>query len=168
MFRCTGQTSNGTRCRCRVSQENGTCSWHKPIEGDSTCPICMEVMTQRNVREMPCGHKFHKKCINKWKNEGNRSCPMCREPFDIPEFRVTVTIEPLVNGTIYETTVLDASNSISNVVTNVGLNIDDISHLTTQLSIEADNIEMLRNVLERIGLDLDYANLDSLMRRDTE
>lgn len=93
---------------------------------------------------------------------------MCREPFDIPEFRVTVTIEPLVNGTIYETTVLDASNSISNVVTNVGLNIDDISHLTTQLSIEADNIEMLRNVLERIGLDLDYANLDSLMRRDTE
>jgi len=50
-------------------------------EDDSAeaCPICMENF-QRNeeVRILPCKHKFHKKCIDKWFEEKN-SCAICRQ-----------------------------------------------------------------------------------------
>ena len=167
MFRCGVPTSSGRRCRCIVSEENATCSWHTQV-GTEPCSICMEPMTQRNSKELPCGHRFHKKCINKWKNEGNRTCPLCREPFDLPEFRVTVTIEPLIDSNIYQNVTFDSSNSFSSIVSNVGLNVDELSQFTTHLSLEADDIQTLQSVLNRIGLELDYANLDALLRRDTE
>lgn len=168
MFRCIGTTSSGARCRCRVAVENSYCSWHAPIDSEP-CSICMETITQRNVKQLDCGHMFHKKCISTWKNEGHRSCPLCREPFDMPEFKVTVTIEPLINNSnIYQNVTFDSSNSFTSIVSNVGLNVDELSQFTTYLSLEADDLQTLHSVLNRIGMELDYANLDALIRRDTE
>jgi hypothetical protein len=42
------------------------------------CNICLGAMLQpRLTKTLPCGHKFHRKCIDKW-NANNPSCPLCR------------------------------------------------------------------------------------------
>lgn len=51
---------------------------------DIECCICCEnVKTNEYIRELNCGHVFHKKCIDKWllssmKEKETVSCPICR------------------------------------------------------------------------------------------
>ena len=40
------------------------------------CSICLEENNKRCV-QLPCGHKFHKVCINTWFNN-SKECPLCR------------------------------------------------------------------------------------------
>ncbi|CAM8991596.1 unnamed protein product [Rhodiola kirilowii] len=47
-------------------------------EPGEECAICLEEYeNQDQVREMPCKHKFHKRCVDKWLKM-NGSCPICR------------------------------------------------------------------------------------------
>ena len=41
------------------------------------CSICLKHI-KKNTSVLSCGHQYHKKCINKWKNINNQ-CPICRE-----------------------------------------------------------------------------------------
>ena len=43
----------------------------------SNCSICFNLMS-KDISKLPCDHIFHKKCINKWIDHGNGSCPVCR------------------------------------------------------------------------------------------
>ncbi|KAJ3673373.1 hypothetical protein LUZ60_006747 [Juncus effusus] len=55
-------------------------------EGESACVVCLEGLFEREeeglVKEMPCGHKYHGDCIEKWLRI-HGSCPVCR--FRMPE-----------------------------------------------------------------------------------
>lgn len=47
------------------------------------CICCEEVKSSEFIRELNCGHAFHKKCIDKWLVNSMReketiSCPVCR------------------------------------------------------------------------------------------
>ena len=42
------------------------------------CPICYESIAKENTQTLNCHHKFHKRCIKKWKRGNNAKCPMCR------------------------------------------------------------------------------------------
>ena len=47
---------------------------------EDLCPICLENFTTNNcvIRELKCGHIFHKKCIDKWLyNSEKMECPYC-------------------------------------------------------------------------------------------
>ncbi|KAL2532088.1 RING/U-box superfamily protein [Abeliophyllum distichum] len=47
------------------------------------CPICLsEFEVNQDVKQMPCNHKFHSDCINKWLGI-HGSCPFCR--YKMPE-----------------------------------------------------------------------------------
>jgi hypothetical protein len=47
-------------------------------ESQISCVVCMCDFSQRQrVRELPCQHIFHAKCIDKWLKT-NRTCPLCR------------------------------------------------------------------------------------------
>ena len=166
MFRCTGTNSSGDPCKNIVRTEKGTCCWHTPIRHtDPQCSVCLETMTTRNFRTLECGHTFHPKCLKKWKRQGNRTCPMCREAFDTPEFNVTITVEPLVGDRL----TFDASSSSDRIFNRLDLDIDNLAqYSSTQLSFEADNLNNLRSVLSEIGVDLNGTDLYSLIRRDTE
>lgn len=166
MAYCGANTQAGCPCKAKVAGEGMRCYWHRPVEGDSTCSVCMECMTERNSRELECRHRFHKKCLNKWKLEGNRTCPLCREHFDVPMFDVKVTITP--NTAEYREAVFDASESASNIFSSLGLYESNYREFATQMTLEADDLNTLRSVLERVGISLDNTDLDALITRDTE
>lgn len=164
---CGAQTPSGTECKSRVRTAGERCQWHKPIDDpDPNCSVCMDYMTTRNSRELGCGHKFHKKCLQKWKLEGNRTCPLCREGFDEPQFRVTVNIESLSNN--FNSSSFDASDRSINIFDSLRLDPGEMQGFSTELTMEAEDLDTLRSVLHRIGLELDRADLDSLLTRDTE
>jgi hypothetical protein len=41
------------------------------------CPICLKLMGGIYVKQIPCGHTFHVKCLKAWESK-KFSCPMCR------------------------------------------------------------------------------------------
>ena len=45
------------------------------------CPICLDTMSDA-FRTLPCGHKYHEVCIQKWKDACSiPQCPLCRRSF---------------------------------------------------------------------------------------
>lgn len=44
----------------------------------TTCVVCMcDFEDQQMLRDLPCSHMFHAKCVDKWLKT-NRTCPICR------------------------------------------------------------------------------------------
>lgn len=49
---------------------------------EAECVVCLEKLFEKEkeevvVKEMPCGHRYHGECIEKWLHM-HGSCPMCR------------------------------------------------------------------------------------------
>ncbi|XP_068643764.1 E3 ubiquitin-protein ligase MPSR1-like [Aristolochia californica] len=51
-------------------------------DGDKDCAICLEEMEE--AKEMPCRHRFHSNCIEKWLGM-HGSCPCCRYAMPVEE-----------------------------------------------------------------------------------
>ena len=73
------------------------------VGGSNQCIICMEDYSKDHVHcatELKCGHVFGRSCIVKW-DDAHSSCPMCRQPFTIPENpsagRLTTAIKEVFN-----------------------------------------------------------------------
>lgn len=53
------------------------------------CCICQDNVKQNEfVRELNCGHKYHKKCVDNWmikmsQERDNISCPICRQEIEL-------------------------------------------------------------------------------------
>ncbi|GAB5361649.1 hypothetical protein AAMO2058_000730600 [Amorphochlora amoebiformis] len=55
----------------------------KTIGKDVKCLVCILTITSReSVRLLPCLHKFHKRCIDKWLKKSTE-CPVCK--IDVPK-----------------------------------------------------------------------------------
>lgn len=53
------------------------------VIADTTCPICMEDLTDCNRTVAACGHQFHTNCMINWVRQPRStctSCPTCRAP----------------------------------------------------------------------------------------
>lgn len=157
-FRCGAATASGGTCKNHVPNEGSECAWHKALGQE--CSICMEQMYERNHIELSCNHKFHKKCLRQWRNR-NRTCPLCREEFSRPEFRVTVLVEPIEPSSNNAGISMDYSNSIENILRNMDISPDTY---TTQIRLEAEteDVSTVRSVLERIGITLTDSDLEQL------
>lgn len=47
-------------------------------ESGLSCAICLATYTcSEKVRVLPCGHRFHCGCIDRWLLEQSRTCPLC-------------------------------------------------------------------------------------------
>merc|ERR1719487_136097 len=50
---------------------------------DNTCRICLcEYEDGDNVRMLPCLHKFHPACVDRWLAK-NKTCPICKTAIDV-------------------------------------------------------------------------------------
>ena len=45
------------------------------------CAVCLERIESDDLKTGKCGHNFHQCCIDKWCEEGNKKCPICRKKF---------------------------------------------------------------------------------------
>jgi hypothetical protein len=67
---------------CSLTKENESAS------GANECPVCLSAFVDEDViRKLPppCGHTFHKHCIDQWFHK-SAACPMCkRSIYDILE-----------------------------------------------------------------------------------
>jgi len=51
----------------------------KKGEGPETCAICLEDFVEsEKLRELPCKHAFHSRCIDPWLLKNKKSCPLCK------------------------------------------------------------------------------------------
>ena len=47
------------------------------------CDICLEKNNKKFIKLNNCSHSFHEECVKNWIYEGNNTCPLCREIFDV-------------------------------------------------------------------------------------
>ncbi|XP_073064521.1 E3 ubiquitin-protein ligase RHA2A-like [Primulina eburnea] len=54
----------------------------QPDDFDSDCVVCLNRLGDEGdyVRELACGHMFHKDCFAGWLDQLNFNCPICRQP----------------------------------------------------------------------------------------
>ncbi|KAK7327277.1 hypothetical protein VNO80_31644 [Phaseolus coccineus] len=49
------------------------------------CCVCLtRFKPESEINRLPCGHLFHKVCMEKWLDYWNTTCPLCRTPL-MPE-----------------------------------------------------------------------------------
>lgn len=142
MSYCDSVTKQGKRCK------NGlNCHLHNnEIE---TCSICLNPARKtRGVKDLQCGHRFHKKCISDWSNKGGHTCPLCRKPFDDSKFKVSITIEN-TEYNVMNTLPLSAL-SISSLFS--GLDTDYFNIGVTDIQMQIDNDHDMELFLRDLGI----------------
>ena len=141
MERCGHATLLGTLCK-----NSANCHLHS-IDND-TCSICLSVVRKtRGTRTLPCGHLFHTPCIERWKTRCT-TCPMCRKQFDVPVYRVSITIEN--TSTNNSQTITVNSSTIHEIFEQLEVSTDDNN---TQLYFDIENISDLETLLADLGFD---------------
>ena len=112
-----------------------------------TCSICLnEVRSTRNTQPIRCGHVFHSHCLEKWKEKGKNTCPVCRKVFDGKRFHVTMTVTNNYTGRSNALTLTE--NEIFNVFDVFDMNMEfddvvDLDSLFTDLGMTLSDLDPL-------------------------
>lgn len=151
MSRCSAITKKGEQCKL-VATDGGCCKLHM-TQGD--CVICMESMTRRTCKTIPCGHKFHTKCIDRWKERQN-TCPTCRRYFDCSRFKVTLTIEDTRIPSVISNTV--DSNVVNTLIPNINSGAITFENRTSDMTFDISEMDELEQLLADLGTS--FSNLN--------
>lgn len=146
--RCTGLTKVGNQCKRRVCLGSQTCSFHN----GNQCSICFSNMSQGSSRQLECTHTFHTRCIERWKRT-SRTCPICRQPFDLPMYNVSVTIQCVSDGQTATETY--TTSNIQSVVDGLGLDTSLLSRSRrdiTHIDFGIEFGEIVEEVLRELGI----------------
>ena len=148
---CGAQTASGQACKRRVREEGARCPCHTEI-GDQ-CSICFTPMMRQQSRQLPCNHTFHTRCIDRWKRT-SRTCPICREAFDQPEYRVMISIQCVQTGDRaidqYLTSNVTALQDAFNL--NTRDLIDGVRRTTYNIDFETEFGQVLDEILQELGI----------------
>lgn len=148
MSECGATTRAGTPCKRKRAHGEEQCHIHINM---SECAICLNHMinrSERNARTLPCNHKFHTSCINRWKRQGNYTCPICRHDFDIPEYNIIVIIEARRTRERLVTTNLQSSQLVGqHLAETFDLPRDNAIEFVTEIVVEAGSIEEIESSL---------------------
>ena len=153
---CNSVTVQGNPCK------NGpNCHLHSKIETES-CSICLNPARKtRGVKDLRCGHRFHKKCIDSWMEKGGNTCPMCRKTIDESKFKVSIMIENTEFNT--QNTWPLPNFSISALLN--GLGVEDFNFGTSEIRMNLESNEDMEILMRDLGIRI--TDFDALIF-DTE
>ena len=104
------------------------------------------------TRMLECGHTFHARCLDRWKRHRETpTCPMCRAPFDIPKYKVTLSIHRVTDGT---ETVQDVPvDDIEALTEAFGVDLQHVNNnYRMEIMFAIEHNEDLREVLNDMGI----------------
>lgn len=98
----------------------------------TTCAICLNnVRETRNNIPIRCGHLFHSHCLDRWKNQGKHTCPVCRKIFDGSKYKVQLIVHNMESET---SNTLDVESSYALDVLDVFFDVQNLADLDSLLS----------------------------------
>lgn len=145
---CGAQTQRGAPCRRQVQREGEQCSLHR--HAGNTCSICLTGLSGR-TRTLPCNHTFHHNCIMGWRGSGHHTCPVCRELFDVPEFKITLIIEPRDGPRITSNI---NPQTITTILERLEMQISELENHMTELHFDVDNLQDLEMLLQDLNVPI--------------
>ena len=110
----------------------------------TTCAICLNTVREtRQNKPIRCGHLFHSHCIEKWKERGNQTCPICRKIFDGENFKIQVTIHNIIpertsNLMVQDEFIFDVLDIFFDVS-----NVQDIESLLSDFGMSVSDFDTL-------------------------
>lgn len=143
--RCQAVTKKGDQCRRMTDGE--MCTQHSMC---LSCPVCLTNMTTGTSRTLACNHTFHTRCLERWKRT-SPTCPMCRAPFDQPQYRVSISVHHLVSNT----TVRDSytTSNVSELFNTFGI-AQLQPRFITDIFFDIGFDEFIEEVFHEIGVRL--------------
>ena len=93
---CEGVTKHNLQCKKKASwviNDKSYCHVHV-AKKTQQCSICLNSII--DAQYLPCGHYYHKKCINKWL-KNNNTCPFCRSIFSRGQYILLNSYNHILN-----------------------------------------------------------------------
>lgn len=151
--RCSAQTLSGEPCKIVLREGQERCWQHRGPQ----CAVCLATMGgQSATRTLGCSHQFHEKCLNRWKLQCTETptCPMCREPFDVPTYKCRLIIER-VQDSFRHVSDFETSN-VANILNGFGLQFRELipnqGGFISDIRFDIDPAEVLHDILHELGL----------------
>lgn len=145
---CTGLTRRGVQCKRQARPDGTTCGTHCATSSGQ-CPVCLDEMGRGRHRTLECGHTFHLRCLDRWKRM-SRTCPMCRVPFDQPQYKVRVSVQRVRDD--HTSTHTYTTSNVAGLVSSFGIDPFVDPRFQTDILFEVADDEILADVLEELGL----------------
>lgn len=83
---------------------------------DARCAVCLDSMVAGDAtRTLPCGHPFHRSCIDAWIGKGGRQCPLCNAAI-IPSDSSDVSASPATAAEEAASAAASAAAAVANAV----------------------------------------------------
>jgi hypothetical protein len=153
---CGALTLTGSPCKQKIHGDQERCWQHRGTQ----CSVCLACMGgQSTTRKLGCGHEFHTKCLDRWKTSctgPDPTCPMCREPFDVPTYRCRLIIERVATGPTDRRLVDFDTQNVMSIIEGFGLDFRSLIPTSqfTDIHFDIDPTEVLEDVLRELGLPI--------------
>ena len=78
-----GNNSNNSNNIIRTEEKKNDINIEMQNVGDNSLERKNSTLTDNQISTLPCGHRYHVKCITEWMMRKKNVCPMCREKIDV-------------------------------------------------------------------------------------
>jgi len=75
--------SNNSNNIIRTEEKKNDINIEMQNIGDNSLERKNSTLTDNQISTLPCGHRYHVKCITEWMMRKKNVCPMCREKIDV-------------------------------------------------------------------------------------
>ena len=116
-----------------------------------SCAICLNsIRKTRSTIELPCGHLYHKNCIESWENRGNDTCPLCRRNMSSNNFKVTIKIE---NLRVDRSATLNLNHEdVHTILERLGITESELDIVSTDIMFDIEDLQSLQSILTDLGI----------------